>query len=219
MTARALMGRWVGLLLVVAGAPAGATTLGFDDVSTAIIDVIPDGYGGFDWTDANVINGALYVPPPPTPPGLPDPNGYENGTVSGNYVAWNFRQRVLRAALDTFDFNSVYLTAAWQDGLHVLIEGLLDGAVVYSLDVELTTSSPVFVDADFLGIDEITFTPSLPVIVDPIRLQQIAEGYGAQFAMDDFTFDDSGGGVPEPGTALLVALGMAGLGLALRRRV
>ncbi len=73
------------------------------------------------------------------------PSGYQNGIVSGTYVGWiDNGARITRDGGGTFTFNSVHLTAAWRDGLHVTVQGWLGGSLAQSRNLVLDTSGPSF---------------------------------------------------------------------------
>ncbi|MHC5830389.1 MAG: PEP-CTERM sorting domain-containing protein, partial [Nostoc sp.] len=99
-----------------------------------------------------------------------------------------------------FDFNSAYLTAAWNNGLSVTVQGLKSGATLYSKTVVVDTTQPTLVNFDFFGVDELKFTSFGGVEPDYL----IKKGGGTQFALDNFTFNEKATSVPEP--TLLPAL-------------
>lgn len=184
------------VLLVVCvagiGNPAGAAMLTFDDVSgTTSYAPIHDGYGGFDWDNFYVMHSNHF----------PE-SGYDLGTVSGDYTAWNWigdPASVGVAPGSTFDFNGAYLTSAW-NGQNLRVQGFVGGSLVADRTVSLVTTDPQWFDFDFLGVDMLTFTPA-----------------GRDwFAMDNFTYSQSV--VPLPGAVLLGMLGLGTAGVKLRRR-
>ena len=183
-----------GLAAATASAAAAQTTLTFDDVfSGTDYQLIPDGYGGFNWTFAGVIHRDFY-------PG----SGYDNGTVSGDYVAYNHVGLDVDMTLEGgggFNVFSAYLTAAWNDGLDFVAKGYRAGVEVFSKSAVLNTAGPQLVEFDFMNIDQMTF--STP------------EGnLGSQFAMDNLVV----GVVPEPITLTLLLPGLLGIAAARRRR-
>jgi len=209
------------LLLGLAGAgalasDARASVLVFDDVAGAIAGdpqgTIPNGYGGFNWSSFGFIDGAVVHPG----------SGYENGTVSGSYVGFNEFANVATVSDTSFIFVGVYLTAAWNDGLNIQVEGLNGGIVLFDTGLSplvvdtcpgtapglpCITPSPTFFNFGWTGIDELRFTASGGTNAG-------LGGSGAHFAMDDFTFET----LPEPSATGLVAAGLLLLG-ALRSRV
>jgi hypothetical protein len=191
------------------GAVAQATVLTFDDISPVpefADSLIPNGYGGFNWDNFYYIDGS-------------DPSvsftGYDNGRVSGDYVSYNGSGNPSVVSNSVFDFNSAYLTAAWNDGLSVTVEGLKSGATLYSKTVVVDTTQPTLVNFDYFGVDELRFTSFGGV--EPDYLQE--KGGGTQFALDNFTFNEKATSVPEP-TLLPAVLSIATLsaGSALRRK-
>ncbi|NER28222.1 MAG: PEP-CTERM sorting domain-containing protein, partial [Symploca sp. SIO1C4] len=129
------------------GGAAEATVLTFDDITTSPYKIISDGYGGFDWTNFGVVNRS-YVPN----------TGYDNGTVSEDYTAYNRYSRPVTVSSDSvFDFNGAYLTAAWNTGLNILVQGFSGGALQESKTVTVNTDAPTWFDFDFLGIDSLKF--------------------------------------------------------------
>lgn len=179
------------------GGAAEATVLTFDDLTTTnSYQTISNSYGGFNWTNFYAINGSS----------IPN-TGYDNGTVSGDYTAFNgFGNSATVSSSSVFDFNGAYFTAAWQNGLNILVEGFLGGALQESKAVTVNTDAPTWFDFDFLGIDSLKFTSS-----------------SSQFVMDNFTFNETevpeSESVPEPASILgLMTVGALGAGSALKRR-
>jgi len=175
-----------------------ATVLTFDDISSANSGVIGDGYGGLGWDDMGYIKGSYR-------PG----SGYENGTVSGDYVAFNRFARVATVSDSIFDFQGAYLTAAWNNDLNIEVKGFKDDNEVYSQTVTVDIDSPTWFDFDFLGIDSLQFRS-----YGGVHAEQLA-GHGEHFAMDDFTFSTP---VPEPSTVILLGLGLVGIAGVRRQR-
>ncbi|NET03359.1 MAG: PEP-CTERM sorting domain-containing protein [Symploca sp. SIO2B6] len=188
------------------GGAAEATVLTFDNITTNSLRIISDGYGGFDWTNFYVINGS-YVPN----------TGYDNGTVSGNNTAFNGFARPVTVNSDSvFDFNGAYLTAAWNTGLNILVQGFSGGALQESKTVTVNTDAPTWFDFDFLGIDSLKFTS-----FGGFDAKWYDYGWGTHFAMDNFTFNETENAesVPEP-TSLLgfLTIGALGATSALKRK-
>ena len=162
-----------------------STVLTFDDISNADSGLIPDGYGGLTWSggigDFSYINGGDVWPG----------TGYDNGTVSGEYVAFNgFAEPVTMSSETDFDFNSAYLTAAWNEGLNIEVVGFSDGLELYSQTVVVDPYFPTEFEFNFFGVDEVEFTSFGGTDAD-------LGGSGEHFALDNLTIEAEAG---EPGS-------------------
>jgi hypothetical protein len=123
---------------------AAPIVLDFEDLSPSTLDVIPDGYQGFEWRGVGEIvnlSMAFYAPTLrgecSTTGGI-FAGGYCNGTTSGKYVA--FRGTGTGAATirrdRAFNFESAFITSPWNDGKTWLFEGFETGLnciVIFSL--------------------------------------------------------------------------------------
>lgn len=186
------------LLFSFAGV-AHAAVLDFEGLtSNDCCDLIPDGYGGFTWSDDfSLINGGNYHPG----------SGYDTGTVSGEYTAFNSWENDVSIENGTFTWNGAYFTAAWNNGLNITVEGWAGGSMVYTNTVVVNTTGPTWFDFNYENIDTVMFSSSGGTNAG-------YGGYGTHFAMDNFTYNAS---VPEPSTLLLMGSGMAGLALFRRK--
>jgi len=182
---------------------AQAALITFDDLPDVGGNIpIPDGYQGFNWNNFFALNAVNY--------GL-NPSGYLNGLVSPNNVAFNGFGNpaavIVSALSGTFDFNSVYLTGVWNDGLNITVEGYLGGVLQNTQTVVVDTTAPTQFTFNYLGIDELVFTSFGGTNVG-------FGGEGTQFAMDNLEVNAV---VPEPLTMLGAGAAVA-FGAAFKRR-
>src|SRR5580700_1378124 len=89
---------------------AAATTITFDDLgSVSSATPIPNGYAGFQWSNFDYLDSRTA-----------GPSGFQNGVVSPYNVAFNQGGAAAGFSSATpFNFDSAYLTGAWNDGLQV----------------------------------------------------------------------------------------------------
>ena len=169
----------LGLALGLAAAPAGAqaAVITFDDLTCSAGGTpIPNGHAGLNWSNFYCIDGA-------TAHG--GNSGYNAGRVSGSHVALNGvgspAEFIVTAPGGTkFNFNSVYLTGAWNDDLIVTIVAYRDGTAVSTTTHTLSATAPTLVTLNLSQIDRVRFssaggTPHAAYGTNP----------GYQFAMDN----------------------------------
>lgn len=174
---------------------ASAVTITFDDLGdgSTTNNPFPASYNDLVWEGDNnwVLNSSLYSV---------QSSGYVIGTVSGNNVAVYRNNASVTAVSGTFDFNGAYLTAAWNNGMDLHVEGKLNGATVYSNDLVINSFEAIWYDFNWNGVDQITFASS----------GGINAGYGgsgAWTAIDNFTVN----AVPVPAAVWLFGSGLLSL--------
>jgi hypothetical protein len=179
-----------------------AATLTFDDLSTpnAGTLVVPNGYGGFNWTYFGYLDPVKRY-------GAQD-TGYSRGMVSSPQVAYWSGSIVGPAIISgpQFTFTSAYFTGAWNDGLNMQVAGYRGGVQVDSTAFTVNSTSSTLEVFNWVGVDELAISAS----------GGVTHGYGGtgeQFVMDNMTINE----VPEPSTSILLAIGAISF-LAWRRR-
>lgn len=184
-----------GLLLAAATGFAGTIT--FDDIVTAGQIQISNGYQGFNWNNFFVIPPLSYSPN----------SGYAAGLVSSPNDAYNgYGTAATLSSATPFTLTSGYFTAAWNDGLNIIITGYNGATVVDSETIVISATAPTLETFDWSGLTEVLFV-SLGGTPDPAYTSS-----GFQFALDNLTINGSSS-TPEPSGYLLVGVGLATLTL------
>ena len=191
---------------------AAATIIGFDDLTDTSLGFggtpIANGYQGFNWTNWNVLNGADSV-------GAFGPNGAAAGTVSPPNVAYTANSNSTNLEIfstgnnSQFTLNTFDLTAVWRDDLSVTVKGLLNGVVEDTIKFTPLATAATLETFNWSGINQV----SISATGGPHHVGY--SGSGNQVAIDNLTVTT---GVPEPSTLAIVGAGLAGLGIARRRR-
>lgn len=177
---------WAACLLLPLGAAADVIT--FDDISEATVGTIPDGYQGFSWNNFGFIDGGSEFAG----------SGYHNGTVSGSYVGFNENAQIALASGGLFTLDSAYLTAAWNTGLSVKVDGLVSGTQIFTNTFVVDPYAPTQFNFNWSGIDSLRFTSFGGVNAG-------LGSSGSQFAIDNLSFTQV---APEPSVLLLLGPGL-----------
>lgn len=173
---------------------SNATVITFDELPHWTN--IGNHYAGLNWTNLYTQQGSL------------SSGGYTNAVVSGQNATFNGGANdALLVSGSLFDFNGVYLTAAWNDGLNIKVTGSKNGLELYSQTVTVDTSGPTWFDFNFFGVDALRFDS----FGGTANAAFIGRGAGEHFSMDNFTYDEVVQSVPESSSLMLLALGLAGL--------
>ncbi len=207
-----LMPLFVAAAVVFCPIAVKAATLDFDTLSAA--DPIPDGYGGVNWDGIGILNVAFSYPQ------NPPVAGYGYALISPDNVAVAFGAPSSFSSATTFDFNSVYLTAAFRDGLSITVAGFNNGSQLYTSTILIDSTAPTLAVFNYLGVDTVSFTTSGGVLHGYPGAGAAECGDGCnQFALDNLTLNATA--VPEPSQVsglLLAGLGVVGGGLIRRRK-
>lgn len=188
---------------LAATCPAGATVIGFDDLTDSVT-FLPTGYAGVDWGDDfwyYDFDQATYTPSSPFTRIFANPQLHpldQVGTLTFSFA-------------DPVSFLGFY-TAGNGAGT-TSYDLYLDGAKVGSSISVLTSPTPTFVTNSYAGL------------ADEVRISAV----NGRAVFDDITFDQTEippvvpppeppPAVPEPSTWLMMAIGIGAVGAALRRR-
>lgn len=199
-----------GVILTLTGTPAAqAIVLDFEGIDNL------NNYGGLTWKGFVAIDQ--------DDPGFPSSNkffeqsGFNNGIVGeGAAVRPSLTPgaAIEIASPEAFTLNRAHFTAAWREGLTILIEGLFEGERVYEIQFLASTTTAKLLQFQNAPVDQLKFFSFGGIDIDPKR-----QGFNrVQFLIDDFTLNESPNEpVPEPLTILGSFLAL-GLGVLMKRQ-
>jgi hypothetical protein len=171
-------------IYLVSSATALATVITFDNLPTGNI---PANYSGFQWsgfTTLNALSGAGF--------------GYTNAVVSPSNVIVDIDGRFATLSNSApFNLNSAYLTAPYDDGLNLEVQGYTGNTLTYDNTFIINTTSAALLNFNYSGITWAKFIPSGGTLHPGYSDHGV---HDQNFALDNLTVN-----VPEPGvTALLL---------------
>lgn len=126
-----------------------ATQASFDNLQSEGVLKIPSGYVGLNWSNFVMAHRKFY-----------DPEGYRNGTMSGEFLAYNGSGHPAAISRDEpFDFLGGYFAASTlrAEGETLIITGWQRDQQVYSESLPLSALGPIYLAADFRGVTRLEF--------------------------------------------------------------
>jgi len=195
----------VGLFCLVGAMTAGlsheaaATTVDFENtgvfpVEGSLPPPLPDGYGGLHWDNLYISAGL-------------------SGTI-GNFAVVNAGGYPGGFSSDVpIDLTSSYITAAWNNGLEILVTGFRNGVQLYSTHFTVDVGGPFLKVFNWEGVDSVRFAAAGGVSANP---GDPGWGSGPILVMDNVTYQVAT--TPIPPALLLFGTALGGLAIAARRR-
>jgi hypothetical protein len=127
--------------------------LTFDDLPITTDSHIPTGYGSLSWSASFHYFDSTHH--------IGNPSGYGAGAVSKDSVGYNaFEDPVNVVSAVPFNFDSAYLTAAWNDNLQLNAKGYYHGVLIYNQTYTLSATVPTLINFNFANVTEVDFTSS-----------------------------------------------------------
>jgi hypothetical protein len=185
----------IALAALLAGSfGAHAEVLNFDDLSNY---AVLGNYHGLHFDNFEALDTTGYRP-----------SGYVNGVVSKSNVAFNAYGAPASISGAGFTLDSGYFTAAWTNGLNVVVDATFEDGSTVSKYFMIDSSSPSLESFNWTNLSSVTFTSSGGTYA----------GFGPSgehFALDNLSVTAA---VPEPGEASLLLAGLGAVALASRGR-
>ena len=138
----------------------------FDTLTSSdTLHEIPQGHAGLNWRNWVATHQKLYKSP-----------GMINGTVSGEYFAYNSSGHPASIWSDRpFDLGGVYIGVAWPkaEGYDIEIKAWRDDRLVHADRLRGQTAGPVYFDADYRDVTrvEVSSTAYWQVVIDDLEFR------------------------------------------------
>ena len=132
-----------------AGSNQASRTVTFDDLQSEGVLKIPSGYAGLDWDNFVMTHRKFY-----------DPEGYRNGVMSGEFVAYNGSGHPAAISSEKpFDFIGGYFAVSTLDaqGETLTITGWQGPKQVYQEQMPLSALGPTYLAAQFEAVTRLEF--------------------------------------------------------------
>jgi len=143
-----------------AGTPV-THVINFEDLDPGYetYNALPAGYAGFTWSGDVYWTTKYYYPG----------SGYEYGTVGRVCIFTGWAHDIYFNG-ETFNFDGAYITSAWDSTEQVIVEGWLDGSMVYQETITTHNDQAYWFDFDYEGVDTVRFEPqgSSQIAIDNI---------------------------------------------------
>ena len=166
--------------------------------------LITSSYLGFTWNNVYVMNVSGNL-------AKDGATGYNNGESTTNVGLSGYGNPASFSDTGLFTFQSGEFAGAWNSGMTVTVQGLLNGKVEDTKSFVVNTSGPVLETFDWTGINAVDISSS-----GGTQTCGLPSCEGEQVVMDDLVVTDTA--IPEPGVCTMAGIGAVVLLFHARRR-
>jgi hypothetical protein len=132
-----------------AGSSQASRTVTFDDLQSEGVLKVPSGYAGLGWDNFVMTHRKFY-----------DPEGYRNGVMSGEFLAYNGSGHPAAISSEKpFDFIGGYFSISTLDaqGETLAVTGWRGAELVYEEEMTLSALGPTYLAAQFEAVTRLEF--------------------------------------------------------------